>query len=671
MAVRGGAGHGKSGPPMAKGCFLLVVVLVLLLLQLDGTHAFAARQPSLALENSKNNNKSVKFRGSRAAFTHPTAIVLSQPMKSPETPQQPTEHLSGGSSSSFPSPGGVSSFPSSHGQLDQYSRGMASMATPAVTPGPFSPPQRTWGVGSRGFSSQSFGFGAYGQDRSHLRPASANWSRSRSPTFMDGGAGWADMKAKESPAQTRWPRTQHTEHTSHSDTSPDRLDTFGFDIREDLSHRQDRQDRPTVFHQEISEGDSSIGRRGSWPSRTVPVFSEGSPHQTNRWPVNREVEEEEVNDEDEQNMFNFNATSEYHPDDYYAYHEDDRSNTSRRPADHDSGDQRILTFQHVMEIQNLASQADLHALLDQRGITFGELRAFLEKGALKKDVIEFLEAPTLPTTIATTTPSPPAHSYPPRHHEASVVEEGYQGDVTDQKNKGQSRGGKKKGQGKKNKGGRRRNRDKTRKGKNRQRGGASAVASSSPSPPETTQTPEPVLWFPSTPRLPEIMSTTDATKGILTPTKHAPAPDTKATSPSSVKTTIVSVSVMKAPTDPQPDTPIETTFVEAAAPPRSRIPHTTPDLGEEENPMEIPLPATPSPEPEQTINEIERVNFVREKQRDDYVFPLRGLLIISGLMGALAVFTLVVLISYAVIKCSKKPVVNNYQVSQQQKSAGT
>ncbi|KAG7157690.1 uncharacterized protein LOC121879705 isoform X1 [Homarus americanus] len=70
--------------------------------------------------------------------------------------------------------------------------------------------------------------------------------------------------------------------------------------------------------------------------------------------------------------------------------------------------------------------------------------------------------------------------------------------------------------------------------------------------------------------------------------------------------------------------------------------------------------------PKQTENEFEgRTNFVREQQKDDYIFPIKGMLIISGVMGALAVFTLVVLISYAVIKCSKKPVVNNYQVSEQ------
>ncbi|XP_063877820.1 uncharacterized protein LOC135109899 isoform X1 [Scylla paramamosain] len=671
MAVRGGAGHGKSGPLMAKGCFLLVVVvLLLLLLLLDGTHAFAARQPSLALDNNNNNNnKSVKFRGSRAAFTYPTAIVLSPPNKNLETPQQPSEHLSGSRSSSFPSPGGVSSSPSTHGQLDQHSRGMPSMATPAVTPGPFTLRPHTWRTGDRGFPSQSTGF-VFGQDRAHLRPASADWSRNRNPTLMEGGVGWSGMKA--SPVQTRWPRTQHTPGSG----SPfARHDTFGHQLREDLSHRQDR---PMVWGQEISEGDSSVGE---W-DRRGPVISEETPHQTNIWPINREVEEEEVNDEDERSMFDFNATSEYQPDDYNAYHEYDHSNTSWRPSEHDSQDRRILTFQHVMKIQNLASQADLHAMLDQRGITFDELRAFLKTGARKKDVIEFLKAPTPSTTIVTTTPSPPVHSYPPRHHETSVVEEGYQGDITrhvslpekddddtDQINKEQSRKGRKKGR--QGKGGGRKN--KKRKGKKRQKEGASDVTSSSPSPPmnDTTQTPEPVLWVPNTPRLPGIISTTDATKGILMPTTHSPTPNTKTTSPSSVKTSIVSVTMMKATFDPEPQTPIETTFVEAVPPPRRQNTHIIPDLREEEIPMEIPRPATPSPEFEQTINEIERVNFVREKQRDDYVFPLRGLLIISGLMGALAVFTLVVLISYAVIKCSKKPVVNNYQVSQQQKPAGT
>ncbi|MPC48861.1 hypothetical protein E2C01_042647 [Portunus trituberculatus] len=421
---------------------------------------------------------------------------------------------------------------------------------------------------------------------------------------------------------------------------------------------------------------------GRGPMRPGPGFSEGTPHQTNLWPITRNVEEEEVS-EDERNMFDFNATAEYQPDDYNAYHEYDHGNTSWRPDEHDSQDRRILTFQHVMEIQNLASQADLHAMLDQRGITFDELRTFLRNGARKKDVIEFLKAPTPSTTIVTTTPSPPVHSYPPKYHEASVVEESYQDDVTrhaslpandddddtDQGNKEQSRKGRKKGR--QGKGGRRRN--KKRKDKRRQKEDASDVTTS-PSLPDTTHTSEPVLWIPSTPRLPGTISTTDATKAILMPTTYSPTPDTKVTSLSPVKTSIVSVSVMKAPFDPEPGTPIETTFVEAAAPPKRQNTHTRPDLREEEifrEMITVPRPATPSPEPEQTINEIEKVNFVREKQRDDYVFPLRGLLIISGLMGALAVFTLVVLISYAVIKCSKKPVVNNYQVSQQQKSAGT
>lgn len=71
--------------------------------------------------------------------------------------------------------------------------------------------------------------------------------------------------------------------------------------------------------------------------------------------------------------------------------------------------------------------------------------------------------------------------------------------------------------------------------------------------------------------------------------------------------------------------------------------------------------------PTQTKVELqtEMTNFSLEQHRDDYRFPVKGILIISGLMGALAVFTLVVLISYAVIKCTKKPAVNNYQVSEQ------
>ncbi|XP_068230012.1 uncharacterized protein [Palaemon carinicauda] len=64
-------------------------------------------------------------------------------------------------------------------------------------------------------------------------------------------------------------------------------------------------------------------------------------------------------------------------------------------------------------------------------------------------------------------------------------------------------------------------------------------------------------------------------------------------------------------------------------------------------------------------NMVIRTPYIREESKNNYTFPVRGFMIITGIMGALAVFTLVVLISYAIIKCSKQPVVNNYQVSEQ------
>ncbi|XP_064120618.1 uncharacterized protein LOC135225226 [Macrobrachium nipponense] len=64
-------------------------------------------------------------------------------------------------------------------------------------------------------------------------------------------------------------------------------------------------------------------------------------------------------------------------------------------------------------------------------------------------------------------------------------------------------------------------------------------------------------------------------------------------------------------------------------------------------------------------NMVIRTPYVHEESKNNYTFPVKGFMIITGIMGALAVFTLVVLISYAIIKCSKQPVVNNYQVSEQ------
>ncbi|XP_066990829.1 uncharacterized protein [Macrobrachium rosenbergii] len=68
-------------------------------------------------------------------------------------------------------------------------------------------------------------------------------------------------------------------------------------------------------------------------------------------------------------------------------------------------------------------------------------------------------------------------------------------------------------------------------------------------------------------------------------------------------------------------------------------------------------------------NMVIRTPYVHEESKNNYTFPVKGFMIITGIMGALAVFTLVVLISYAIIKCSKQPVVNNYQVSEQKPTA--
>lgn len=389
-------------------------------------------------------------------------------------------------------------------------------------------------------------------------------------------------------------------------------------------------------------------------------------------------------DEGVRGIFDLNVTTEYQPEDYINYHDYDHG----RSPEHTQGstqDHDLLTFQHVMQIMNLASQADLHALLEQRGITFDELREFLNSGAGKKDVLEFLKPPP-PTpfidSITTTTSSPETS-----HHglDTAVVEEGYQDDVRgiaspseahvgegddmEQDSKEQTRKNRKRGR--KGKGGRR-GKNKRRKLKKEQSEEVPDVAPSV----NMTSTEDPEPWTPSTPgTLPEapLATTIAATEDTLLPTTQPPAADTMVTSPPSVRTSdvsIVSVSV-EVPSNPYHRVPVQTTVVEGAIPTRRHNTHNIAPPLEDRTFTKFPRPVRPSLDPDQTVNEVEKVNFVREEHRDDYVFPLRGLLIISGLMGALAVFTLVVLISYAVIKCSKKPVVNNYQVSEQQKPAGT
>lgn len=422
---------------------------------------------------------------------------------------------------------------------------------------------------------------------------------------------------------------------------------------------------------------------------TRPVFG-GGYRQPTPWHVEEE-EEMVVEDEGVRNIFDLNTTTEYEPDDYISYHYYDQDNHTARSPEHTSStthDNKPLTLQKVMRIMNLASQADLHALLEQRGTTFDELREFLDSGARRKQVLEFLKPPPLTTHITTTTTSSPELS----HHsiDTLVIEEGYQGtdslseddhkgegDGTEQDNKEQTKRNRKKS--KDGKGGRRR-KNKRRKDKKKQRENMPSIVSS-PVPPtlDTTPLADPDPWTPSTPRtLPEgpMATTVAATGDTLLPTTQPPASETTVTSPPSVRTSevsIVSVSVEEAHSDPHHKTPVKTvktTVVEDVFTKRPNT-HNITHPWEDGTPTKFPRPGRPSREPDQTMNEIEKVNFVREEQRDEYVFPLRGLLIISGLMGALAVFTLVILISYAVIKCSKKPVVNNYQVSEQQKPAGT
>ncbi|XP_071536582.1 uncharacterized protein [Panulirus ornatus] len=138
---------------------------------------------------------------------------------------------------------------------------------------------------------------------------------------------------------------------------------------------------------------------------------------------------------------------------------------------------------------------------------------------------------------------------------------------------------------------------------------------------------------------------------------------------------IISIAVMKAPINETRKKHGDETVFEYSKPltkrPKQHKPHQ--DMyglhNDSLNPPKVMLETpqhTLAPTPKKTENEIgRRTNLVPEQHTDDYVFPIKGILIISGVMGALAVFTLVVLISYAVIKCSKKPVVNNYQVSEQ------
>lgn len=678
-AGRGGAArHGKSGALLTRGCFLLVpVLLVMTMIVMDKTSALTiSRQPYPSL-----GVLSVRFRGVRSAFMHPTATSFSPPLRNNNAAHRP-QNLGGGSiSSSLMPPGVASRAPSTRTQE-------AGPAAPALLPPPHAPRPRTL-ASDAGSHPQQPTFVSFGTDRAS-EPRHAKWSRSQaSGASLGSGGGWAGMAAPS--VQGRRASLSGMEHQRAHLTAglaapdpaapPGRQDTFGLDITEGLSHL----DRPTGRWKAGSTGrfpsSGDDGTRGRGP--THPVF-DGGYRQTRLLPTG---EEEMTVEEGVRSIFDLNTTTEYQPEDYINYHDYDQGRSPEHTQDH-----KPLTFQHVMQIMNLASQADLHALLEQRGITFDELREFLSSGAGKKDVLEFLKPPTPTTSIdtTTTTTTPPEMS----HHglDTAVVEEGYQDDVRgiaspsepdhegegddiEQDSKEQTKKNRKKGR--KGKGGRRR-KNKRRKIK---KGQGEEVPDVDPSsvPPifDTTSTEDPEPWTPGTPgTLPEapLATTIAATEDTLLPTTQPPAADTTVTSPPSVRTSdvsIVSVSVEEVPSNPYHRAPVLTTVVEDAMPTRRHNTHNiTPPL-EDRTPRKFPRPARPSLEPDQTVNEIEKVNFVREEQRNDYVFPLRGLLIISGLMGALAVFTLVVLISYAVIKCSKKPVVNNYQVSEQQKPAGT
>ncbi|KAG0719670.1 hypothetical protein GWK47_050026 [Chionoecetes opilio] len=653
MAVRDGARHGKSGARVARGCFLLVVFLLPLL---NEAHGFSARRPALVWRNF-----GAKWRGKRSTFMHPTVTSFSPPNKNPTRRRQPSQHPGTGSSStSFLPPGVVSRAPATRAQVP-------SPGGPAITPPPHTPRTHTWVQGGASRPPQPTVIG-FGPDRgTPMRPA--KWSRPQgSLTHSDGGGGWA---GRNTPAvYGHWEPPQHIPDPPDAASPFGRDDTFGHTLSEDLSHRHHESSGRRQTEADRSPISGRVREGGSGGSRTV--FNGGS-RQPHIWHIQEESENaREANDENERRLLDINATSEYQPDDYNFYHEYDQIKPTWRvpeqtpPPVHNLS---ILTSQHVMEIHNLTSQADLHALLEQIGVTFEELQDFLNTGAQKKDILKYLAPPNPSTTIATST-SLPVLPHPPSVFDVSIVEEGYQHDVTRQvslpaidtktggndteESKEQARKNRKKGR---RPGGKRR-KNRRRKGKKGQREGGSDLGNA-------TQTPAPDPWVPGSP-------TTAGTKGILLTTTQPLMPDAMNTSTSPVRNSdvsIVSVTLVEAPSDPKPNTPLHTTFTEKP-PPKGQDTHTTPTLWEERKPLKIPRPKKPS-ETEQTVNEVEKVNFVREKQRDDYVFPLRGLLIISGLMGALAVFTLVVLISYAVIKCSKKPVVNNYQVSEQQKPAGT
>lgn len=430
---------------------------------------------------------------------------------------------------------------------------------------------------------------------------------------------------------------------------------------------------------------SGVGR--PWTGVGPQTRFHGGFHKSRPWATGVD-EEEMVTEEGLESILDLNSPTEYQREDYITYHDYDQGNHSWRSEHTPPGtqDHKPLTFQNIIEIMSLASQADLHALLENRNITFDKLRDFLNTGARKEDVLEFLK-PQPPLSTQTTTSSlEPAQPAP----EASLVEEGYQDDVRgrastsegDQESEGDNIQPDNKEQTKRNRKNRRRGKGERRKNKGRRKkkGQRENVPDIAPSPippmDNTTLIVDSEPWVPSTTEiLPDIplVTTTAATGDTLLPTTQPSASEAMATSPSvrASEVSIVSVTLLEAPSDPPHKTSDQTTLVEDPKPTKRHNTHHTAPPWEDRTHGKFPRPAIPSREPEQTVNEIEKVNFVKEEQRDDYVFPLRGLLIISGLMGALAVFTLVVLISYAVIKCSKKPVVNNYQVSEQQKPAGT
>ncbi|XP_042877874.1 uncharacterized protein LOC122256955 isoform X2 [Penaeus japonicus] len=124
---------------------------------------------------------------------------------------------------------------------------------------------------------------------------------------------------------------------------------------------------------------------------------------------------------------------------------------------------------------------------------------------------------------------------------------------------------------------------------------------------------------------------------------------------------IHSITVMKIPSGADGEETLPEVIAPASRRPKHRRPVVKAHFPPERNISRFTT--TNLEEPEFEIGS--QTNFVREKPKEEYQFPIKGLLIISGVLGAMAVFTLVILISYCIIKCSKPPAINNYRVTEQ------